>query len=465
MPSHRHGRARLSAGSVKDRYARLGRRGRSTIGVVVAAVLALLGSQVVLQATASSAPAGHGREHARPAHHSTATVRRVHPVKRPSAPRVPGGSVAAAAVPPTPATPFAQCPAVGADTSCAVLVQVTDGGNRILDDPSQGPYDGVEDTMVGVVNNSSTSISALALASDTDLFGFDGDGLCTFGVAGCPFGPTGYEGPGTSFANINQNASGGVVIFTPGLAPGATAYFSLEERLAATDVVAGGPSAAEQGRAPNRSERPTTCPGGDPVNCATGDFWHTVTDLAVPGRGARLQLDRTYESALAAVDGPFGFGWSDSYGMSLATNSDGTVTVTQENGATVDFKPNGTGGFKPAAPRVLATLDQATDGTFTFTRRADLVRHVFSATGQLTAVTDRAGETTTLAYTGGQLTSVTDPAGRALTFTYTGAHVTRVTDPMGRHVDYRYDTAGNLVGTTDAAGRAWAFTYDRATCC
>ncbi|MEW6155330.1 MAG: LamG-like jellyroll fold domain-containing protein, partial [Actinomycetota bacterium] len=45
-----------------------------------------------------------------------------------------------------------------------------------------------------------------------------------------------------------------------------------------------------------------------PVNTATGNFWHTFTDLTIPGRGVPLRLQRTYNSDLAAVDGPFGKG-------------------------------------------------------------------------------------------------------------------------------------------------------------
>ena len=47
----------------------------------------------------------------------------------------------------------------------------------------------------------------------------------------------------------------------------------------------------------------------DPVNCATGVFWHTFTDFSVPGRGVPLDLTRTYESSEAGTDGPFGYGW------------------------------------------------------------------------------------------------------------------------------------------------------------
>lgn len=149
------------------------------------------------------------------------------------------GSAPALAAAPTP--PFSQCPAVGRDTSCALLIYVDSSGQvGVAGDPSQGPFDGVEDTLIGVQNNSSTPISSIPLSatSGKPLFGFDGDGLCNqlaFGngePVGCPFGPTGYEGPGVAFANISPDTTSGTVTFSPAIAPGGSAYFSLEEALA-----------------------------------------------------------------------------------------------------------------------------------------------------------------------------------------------------------------------------------------
>jgi RHS repeat-associated protein len=342
-----------------------------------------------------------------------------------------------------------------------VLVQVADGATNIYSDPSQGPYDGSDDTLIGVVNDSSKSVGSLQLSSNTNLFGFDSDGLCTFSLVqpGCPFGATGYEGPNTSFSNISPDASGGVVNFTTPLAPGATAYFSLEEALTATAVFPGGPSLSEQGGGPNPSQHVVTCYAGEPINCATGTFVHDFTDFAIPGRGAALNLSRSYSSAAAATDGSFGFGWTNSYGMSLAVDAAGRVTITQENGSTVSFVPNGSGGFV-APPRVLGSLVTNSDGSYTFTRRSGQISYTFSAAGRLTSETDLNGNTTTLAYTGAQLTSVADPAGRHLSFTYTGSHITEVVDPLGRTYTYGYDSGGNLESATDPAGRTYAFSYD-----
>lgn len=198
---------------------------------------------------------------------------------------------------------------------------------------------------------------------------------------------------------------------------------------------------------------------GDPVNCATGNFSETATDASVPGRGPGLKLTRTYNSAAAATPTPFGYGWSDSYAMSLSQSATGTVTIAQEDGSTVTFAPDGTGGY--AAPAyVFATLVHEGDGTWTFTRRGTAI-FTFSPTGQLLSVSDPDGDTTTLTYgPSGNLERVTDPAGRSLTFAYgTGGLVSSVTDPAGNVTRYAYDTAGNLVSVTDPLGNVTAFGY------
>jgi hypothetical protein len=143
----------------------------------------------------------------------------------------------AAAAAPSP--PFTQCPAIGADTSCALLIVINaDGSTNAYSDPSQGPYDGVEDTLVGIVNNSAVTVTSLPL-SGPDIFGFDGDGICSGFYpgtpAGCPFGPTGYEGPNTAFTILDSDH--GSVDFPAGLAPGANTYFSLEEVVTPGNIV------------------------------------------------------------------------------------------------------------------------------------------------------------------------------------------------------------------------------------
>ncbi len=162
-----------------------------------------------------------------------------------------------------------------------------------------------------------------------------------------------------------------------------------------------------------------------PVNCATGDFWHSFSDLAVPGRGIPLDFTRTYNALEAARDGPLGYGWTDSYSMTLTRDASRAVTAHEEGGSAVTFTPSGDGTFSGAdceAPYgVEASLVSNGDGTMTLTRHGG-DQYTFdtpagpgagAGTGRLLRQTDRNGYVTRLDYdAGGRLATVTDPAGR-----------------------------------------------------
>jgi hypothetical protein len=158
-----------------------------------------------------------------------------------------GPATASYAAAPTP--PFTECPAIGADPSCELLIDITPAGTSVTADPaSPGPYDGADDTLIGLKNDSTASVSSIPLSSTTlDIFGFDGDGLCTFapftGSAGCPFDSTGYGGPGVSYSGYTANPMTGVVNFTPAIAPGGTAYFSLEDAIDPSTITVAPPAA------------------------------------------------------------------------------------------------------------------------------------------------------------------------------------------------------------------------------
>jgi hypothetical protein len=142
--------------------------------------------------------------------------------------------------------PFTQCPSIGASPSCEILLVVNaDNTVTVVGDPSVGTFDGSDDTLVGIVNNSAKSVDAVTVSGpSSDLSGFDGDGICSGdygtwnGSSGCPYGPTGYEGPGTSFVVNSSMPDSAEVDFTQGLAPGKWAYFSLEGALASAQLTA-----------------------------------------------------------------------------------------------------------------------------------------------------------------------------------------------------------------------------------
>ncbi len=157
--------------------------------------------------------------------------------------------------------PFTACPAIGAVGGCGVVVTLNaNGTTTVSQNPnSDGVYDGSDDTLIGVVNNSGHPLSALPLVSTTSAFGFESDGPCTVTPppSGCttsspsavpppapspgiptenPLDATGYSGPGVTYSNISADTTGGTVNFAPAIPNGGTAWFGLEDTLTSTTL-------------------------------------------------------------------------------------------------------------------------------------------------------------------------------------------------------------------------------------
>jgi N-acetylmuramoyl-L-alanine amidase len=139
--------------------------------------------------------------------------------------------------------------------------------------------------LVGVVNNSGATVFGISLTGD-DIFGFDFDGAATY--TGTSFGPTGYEGPGTSFSPID--ASSGTVNFDNGLPNQGFIWFSLE----------GAPSQVRL------SQRVTIDPGHGSncgaVNQAVGAVGETDYPVSDPPPG-RLHEDVLAVNVATALNG------------------------------------------------------------------------------------------------------------------------------------------------------------------
>jgi hypothetical protein len=139
---------------------------------------------------------------------------------------------------------------VGTATGCGAIITVTsvdanhNGNGFTVTKPTGGngnPYDGTEDTLIGIVNMSGADLNSITLSSPNTtfggLFGFDNDGPCnpTFHVpnwtpyAQCP-GATGYEGPINTFTVPGEVGpfTTGTVNFNPALGNGQSTWFALE---------------------------------------------------------------------------------------------------------------------------------------------------------------------------------------------------------------------------------------------
>lgn len=130
------------------------------------------------------------------------------------------------------------CPAIGQANGCDAVITLNSNGTASVALTGQPAYDGVEDQLVGVVNNSGGAVSSITVTG-TGIGGFDNDGAWSSScVASGPntYGcgtPTqsgnvqGYAGPITTFSGVSANQV--TVNFNGGLAAGGVSYFSLEE--------------------------------------------------------------------------------------------------------------------------------------------------------------------------------------------------------------------------------------------
>jgi PEP-CTERM motif len=146
----------------------------------------------------------------------------------------------------------ATLPSSFATAGCDLVITVTNSGFTVANGPSSGiafgTYDDSDDTLIGIINNSSSPLSSINISSTTDIYGFDGDGIDTFGAPGnssdnsaanIALGINGYGGPDAFFTNINQStfASGTVNFVTPLAANGGNTYFSFEEALVPAQII------------------------------------------------------------------------------------------------------------------------------------------------------------------------------------------------------------------------------------
>jgi len=140
------------------------------------------------------------------------------------------------------------CPIISGVSTCNTIITAGPGGSFTTAIVDPHPYDGSDDALVGIINNSGapiTSLDFVGAGNGGGLFAFDGDGLQTFNsAAGGPPDTTGYggkvsnsadfdlTGPNDSFTNIHTVTvprDAGTVVFGPtGIPDGGSAYFSLE---------------------------------------------------------------------------------------------------------------------------------------------------------------------------------------------------------------------------------------------
>ncbi len=152
-----------------------------------------------------------------------------------------------------PLSPFTQCPPVGLNpTGCQFLVVFNADGSieTFASTTDTGPYDGSEDTLIGVQNDTASPILSLTLGPGVGVnglgpFGFDGDGACAAIGCGNASDPSGYGGLTSDIQDVTYSNIQNVIVFADlgtvnfganGIPAGGSAWFSLEDSFNLTQL-------------------------------------------------------------------------------------------------------------------------------------------------------------------------------------------------------------------------------------
>jgi len=210
---------------------------------------------------------------------------------------------------------------------------------------------------------------------------------------------------------------------------------------------------------------------GNTVDMSNGMKIERVTDIQFGGARGSLELTRIYTSDLTIGRGatPFGLGWTHNYAIRLSgsfqAGGAGRLVMPEELTGRL-FSYAGTDASDGA---LLFTSNQTvgqlgdvvrklTDGTFQY-RRKDGTLMRFDASGNLTAIVDRNGNTTSLSYVAGNLTTITDAVGRSISLGYDSLNrIVSATDPIGRVWNYSYQGAG-VATVTDPLNNTMRYVY------
>jgi RHS repeat-associated protein len=244
------------------------------------------------------------------------------------------------------------------------------------------------------------------------------------------------------------------------------------------NLMAFGYSFDNTGNAPAEGPPPGSCAkAGDPVDCATGLFVHSVTDLFIADT-IPLALTRTYRTK-DTISRDFGIGANHSYGMFLSNPTGSAnppaVDLVLPDGGRVRFQRIVGSSVADSVYQHSATPTAWQGATlrinvpadrFEITTR-DKTVYQFSdhVTNALVGIRDRYGNTVSIARlnNSGRITQITSPNGRYLAFEYDAANrIRQVRDNIGRTVRYEYDTEGRLWKATDPDNKVEQYTYDSA---
>jgi RHS repeat-associated protein len=255
----------------------------------------------------------------------------------------------------------------------------------------------------------------------------------------------------------------------------------------------GGGRGREQVENPREAGRPqeSVCPGGEPVDMATGRMFIEQMDLSLPG-ALSLLFKRSYESGYRAGRW-MGPRWVCTFDERLEIDAEGVVYLSADRIAQAYPHPAPDEAVQATAGARLDLRAGAHGGDYTLTDASTGLVREFSGgreggTALLTGIRDRAGHRVDFGYdadgaplsmthSGGYRVLVGTDAGRITAlrlagaaegggdlpltgYDYTGGHLSAVYNSSGRPLHFANDAQGRILSWTDRNGTRYLYTYD-----
>ena len=202
-------------------------------------------------------------------------------------------------------------------------------------------------------------------------------------------------------------------------------------------------------------------PGEVQVNTHNGNLVVQRTLFLIPGRGLPVQFQLTYNSDHRLISSPFGFGWNLSYNIRYTRDSSGNVVIVWGDGRLDGYTQ--TGGTFNSPAGVYMTLTEPVAGQLVLTTKHGISFNFADSSHQkVTSISDPNGNNLVFTYGAGRLTTVTDAGSRSyiLSYAFDGKLIQLFDNAAIRSYTFAYDATGRLTGITERLGNTEAFTYD-----
>lgn len=220
-----------------------------------------------------------------------------------------------------------------------------------------------------------------------------------------------------------------------------------------------GAMVSQPSNAPAEGPTPGGCKAADPVDCYTGLFTHTRTDLSLADV-IPLNLTRTYRPR-DTRSRTFGIGTNHDFDMFMVgdTSPWSYQDLILSDGGRIHFGRISAGtGYADAVYEHTATPTRFHGAKLAWYNVGSCVWKMTLKDGTVYCFPNSDGLTSARA---AAPVSMTDRYGNTVTFTRdSSSNLTRATSPNGRYIDFTYDASNRVTQAKDIGGRTVTYEYD-----